>query len=169
MFKSEIWDVLRRSRENSDLIGDWTTRVGRANSAMMDSSPENAGDLLPKKALWQLEMLPFIGLMQDPQKSFSSVAMSGSASRLHASPGAARSHVSPSCWLDKKLLEVAFFPKIVTGANEALNENDVVEEQEEERVIAPAVKVENEETVYSAEEDLPVAKLYLSDDDIDEF
>lgn len=166
MFKSEIWDVLKRMRENDDVQADWRSRIGRANVAGLNTSDEASGDLLPKKSLWQLEMLPFVGLLQAPHRTFTNMSSTETAPFASASSRAAHAHVPGAYKLDKKLLDIAFFPKNVIGGSEALDERDVVEDQEDERVVAPAVKMEDEN---DEEEELPVAKLYLSDDDIDDF
>ena len=76
------------------------------------------------------------------------------------------------------LLEIAFMPPPAAGlpnTQTALNEKDVVDEDEadeDEKPTAPAVKVEeDDEHVRDSqqEDDVPVDKLYLSDDDIGEF
>lgn len=74
----------------------------------------------------------------------------------------------------KTLLEVAFFPQVkTTGTVTTLNDKDVVEdEDEEEKPNMPAVKIEDDDTASATERNDPADvedKLYLSDDDIDNF
>ena len=36
MYKSELWDVLKRQRENMDTISDWIARTTKTNAKSMD-------------------------------------------------------------------------------------------------------------------------------------
>jgi hypothetical protein len=211
--------------------------VGVDDDADLDADPEDGedkddgadiGELMPKKINLILEIIPFLGLMQAPQRTFtnaSSAASANSSFRPNANSSASGSSHSfrgaagvggsssngfklarPSSLgqprlasagvnlnkLPSALLDIAFMPPLqVASSGQALNEKDVPDSEEadeddmKQKPSAPAVKVEKEEETEGGtsdpqasdesslkqgeEPDVALDKLYLSDDDIDDF
>jgi hypothetical protein len=153
-------------------------------------------DLLPKRLVLQLETIPYLGLMQAPQKSFlAALAPSSSSGNpfKQPKPPSSLGHAVTSSdnrpKLSAKLLEIAMFPvpafmkppnpeERTFKIREALNEKDVPDDNEAEedemkqKPTAPAVKLEEDDDAeYPAtqEEEPSNQKMYLSDDDIGDF
>lgn len=154
-------------------------------------------DLLPKRLLLQLETIPYLGLMQAPQKSFlAALSPSSSSENPFKQPKALSSlgHAVPPSdnrpKLSAKLLDIAMFPvpafmkpsnpdERTFKTREALNEKDVPDDDEAEeddemkrKPTAPAVKIEQDDDAeynVAHEEDPLNQKMYLSDDDIGDF
>ena len=142
-----------------------------------------------RRNIAQLEILPFLGLIQVPKHSFT--AFQSSISNTNSNPfkmpasyattpsTSSAPHVQVRNKLSKALLDIAFIhpPDAQISGKSALNEKDVPDSQEaneDEKPIAPAIKFEHDEqkeweVQAEQEEGVTLEKLYLSDDDIGEY
>ena len=189
-----------------------------------DDDGSDIGELMPKKINLILETIPFLGLMQAPQRTFTNATASATANysfktnansfasnSSHSSRAAATVNQGSSSYkpirpsslgqarhgstgsnlnkLPLSLLDIAFMPPLQAATSgQALDEKDVPDSEEaddddmKQKPSAPAVKVEAEEEGASDsqasdefkakqgdEPDVALDKLYLSDDDIDDF
>lgn len=191
MYKSEVWEAQRKQRDNMHSITDWTAAMTKANLSFADThNPENESsdlaalpELLPSKLYLHLELLPYLGLIQAPQRSFGSAqAAPGLFSKAKKAPNGAESSssaMSQAMKLNKILLDIAFMPPAKTdtlptalGEKEDLDASEGSDDEMKRKPTAPAVKVESSEDEAQQEEqedEEEADKLYLSDDDIEDF
>lgn len=195
MYKSEVWGAQKKQRDNEHLISDWTAALNKANLAISESSMGSAesengigglSELLPSKHYLHLELLPYLALIQAPSRTPASSAQThrsggrglfGKAGKSSDTTEQRQSPLLRAMKLNKGLLDVASMPpaKLDSGPT-ALGEKedlDVPEGSDDEmkrKPAAPAVKLESdEEEAGEIEEEMEVDKLYLSDDDIEDF
>lgn len=184
MYKSEIWEVQRKARDNADRVGDWIMLSMKCHGSTEEGEGEHDWhlfkppfflmtddliELLPKRVLLQLELLPFMGLIQAPHKSFlaaaNNVRPTGAEGSLFKRPqvpnsvAGVKAAMTPPWKLSSNLLELAMFPPPTFMAppsqdfrsergREALNEKDIPDDAEAEeddmklKPSAPAIKVD---------------------------
>jgi hypothetical protein len=158
--------------------------VDRQSRAQDTESVDGVSELLPSKSYLHLELLPYLGLMQAPQRSIgSSAAATGLFNKpkklTNGTDAITTSPHTQAMKLSKALLDVAFMPpaKIdalptALGEKEDLDAAEGSDDEMKRKPSAPAVKMEFSEDDDAAEEpedEQEVEKLYLSDDDIEDF
>lgn len=157
--------------------------------ASKDDEEVEAGslpELLPSKGYLHLELLPFLGLIQSPQRAIPAKANSNGGQGLFTKPKKPAEQMSlglspllQAMKLKKELLDIAFMPpaKLESGLT-ALGEKEDLDADEDSgddrnsKPTAPAVKVESEEEdgdQPDSDGEMEEEKLYLSDDDIEDF